>query len=118
MMMPLVIGQTWDLLRENPQITREQYGEEVESRVRKTVEEMAQVVSEREREKFKAQRDRKRDPKTIKRNVEICDLRKKDRKHWSLGRLAKKYGVSVRTITLTLQEEATWRRLAGELGRK
>jgi hypothetical protein len=57
-------------------------------------------------------RNRRSDPETIRRNVEICDLRKQDRKLWSLGRLAGKYGVTKRAISFVLEEEDKWRQLA------
>jgi hypothetical protein len=61
-----------------------------------------------------AKRNRKSSPEIIARNVEICDRRKQDKKHWSIGRLARAYKVSHRAITLVLQEENKWRRLAQE----
>ncbi len=60
----------------------------------------------------KRQRDRKSDPAIIRRNLEICGLRKQDPKKWSLKALAKKYRKSFRTITLVLGEEDKWRELA------
>jgi hypothetical protein len=59
-----------------------------------------------------AARNRRSSPEIIRRNVEICDRRKQDRKHWSLVRLARTYKVSKRTITKVLKEEDKWRRLA------
>lgn len=54
---------------------------------------------------------KKSNPKTIHRNVEICDLRKTDRRKWSLTKLAKRFNVSVRSITKVLSEEEKWRSL-------
>ena len=61
-----------------------------------------------------AKRNRKPDPETIRRNVEICDLRK-DRQRWSIKKLAKKYGVSDRYITKVTGAEEMWRKLAAGL---
>lgn len=65
---------------------------------------------------YKSKRERKSNPETIKRNVEICDLRKQDRRKWSLRKLAKHYDVTTRVITQVTKEEAKWRRLASDLG--
>ncbi len=64
---------------------------------------------------YKSKRNRKSSPEIVRRNVEICDLRK-DRKRWSLGRLAKKFEVTTRNITLIIKAEDKWRSLASELG--
>jgi hypothetical protein len=66
----------------------------------------------------KAARDRPSDPETIKRNVEICDLRKQDQKKWSFGRLAKKFDVARQSIANILKEEEKWRKLHRELASK
>jgi hypothetical protein len=62
-------------------------------------------------------RNRRSSPKTILRNVELCDLRKQDRKKWTLGQLAKRYKVSTRAVTMVISEEPKWRRLEAELRR-
>jgi hypothetical protein len=59
----------------------------------------------------KQKRDRKHDPEIVRRNVEICDRRKEDPKAWSLKKLAAKYKISIRNITLILLDEAKWRQL-------
>src|SRR3990167_5639796 len=47
---------------------------------------------------------RKSSPRTICRNVEICDLRKGDPRKWSQGKLANRYKVSARLIRKVLTE--------------
>ena len=64
--------------------------------------------------RVKQARDRKSDPEIVRRNVEICDLRKQDRQKWSLGMLGKKYDLTKQAIKKILEEEDKWRRLAGE----
>jgi hypothetical protein len=61
---------------------------------------------------FKHKRNRKSSPDTVRRNIEICDLRKDNPKHWSHGRLAKKFDVTDRMIRSVLKQEQKWRRLA------
>lgn len=60
---------------------------------------------------------RKSDPETIRRNVEICDLRRQDSRKWSQGRLAKKYHVTARLIRSVLKNEHKWRESAARLKR-
>ena len=59
-----------------------------------------------------SKRNRKSDPEIVRRNVEICDRRKQDRKKWSISRLARIYDLSHRNINLILKDEQKWRRLA------
>jgi hypothetical protein len=68
-------------------------------------------------EQFKAKLGKKRtsDPATIKRNVEICDLRKQDKKYWSHGQLGLKYGMNKRSVARILKDEEKWRQLASQL---
>ncbi len=53
--------------------------------------------------------------RTIRRNVEICDLRKLDAKKWTHGRLAKKYGMKKQSLARILKTEEKWRHLASQL---
>jgi len=61
------------------------------------------------------ERNRKSASKTVRRNLEICELRKKDRKTWSMRNLARKYGMKWQSIQNILTNEAKWRRLANRL---
>ena len=63
----------------------------------------------------KEARDRRSDPETIRQNVEICDLRKEDKKKWSLGRLAKKYEMTRQSVARIIQNEEKWRKLLSNL---
>jgi hypothetical protein len=72
----------------------------------------AEAVGKAESAKLKDQRDRKPDPETIQRNVEICDLRKSDPKKWSQNRLARKFDVTRQYVQRVLKEEGEWRKLA------
>ncbi len=60
-------------------------------------------------------KERRSSPITIRRNVEICDRRKQNKSKWTLGRLAKEYGVKRQTIVSILNDEEKWRRLATSL---
>jgi hypothetical protein len=64
------------------------------------------------RAEVKARRDRKSDARTVKRNLEICDLHRRDPGTWSLKKLAGKYKVSREAVVKVLRREGHWRRLA------
>jgi hypothetical protein len=57
-------------------------------------------------------RNRASSPKTVCRNVEICDKREQDKKKWTLGKLAKDYKMTRQSVVNILKDEAKWRRLA------
>jgi hypothetical protein len=115
MLLPLLIDRAWELLKDNPDVTRERFGEEVDAGVRAWVEKCAIEMGEREREKLKKERDRQSSEETIRRNAEICNLRRTDPKKWSQGRLAKQYDLSAPMIRKILSEEAEWLKLAASL---
>jgi hypothetical protein len=58
------------------------------------------------------QRNRKSAEATIRRNIEICDLRKKDPKTWSFRRLARKYEIRWQSVQRIVAAEPKWRDLA------
>lgn len=99
------------MAREQPQIADEEFDKLLNERVGERMALYDQKISELERAKLKKKRDRKSDPEIVRRNVEICDRRKQDRKKWSIGKLAKTYKLSHRGITLVLRDEPKWRRL-------
>ena len=66
------------------------------------------------RARMKKDRDRKSAPETIKRNVEICDLRKQNKKKWSMNALGKKYDMTRQSIDEILKAEEKWRSLLAE----
>jgi hypothetical protein len=78
---------------------------------------ISQLYKTFEAARLKATRDRKSAPATVRRNVEICDLRKRDRKLWSQGKLAKRFKISPPAIRKILTDEEKWRRLAAEQDR-
>ncbi len=113
-MLPVLTGIAFDLVAKTPEIQREdariQMANESQRYLKGIIEEAAVV----ERAIVKDQRDRKSDPETVKRNVEICDLRLSDPKKWSHRRLAREFKVTPQYIGLVLKEEAEWRRRVGD----
>jgi hypothetical protein len=108
---PVLAREAVRLAREQPALS----DSELEARCRQAFEEYDQQQRLLAVAKVKEKRDRPSDPATVKRNVEICDLRLQNRKHWTLGRLANKYGLSREAINKIQREEGHWRRLAAGL---
>jgi hypothetical protein len=95
---PLLQQTARKVIRENPDLSDEQFDKELQERVKANMEEYNRAVSELERAKLKEQRDRKSDPEIVRGNVEICDLRRQNEKKWTLGRLAKKFAMAKQSI--------------------
>ena len=118
MMMPFLLTKAVELARDHPKVSDQRLLELLSERVKTFAEDFARQASEMERRKLKDKRDRKSDPATIRRNVEICDRRKRDRKKWSLGMLAKHFKISIRAVTLVISAEIEWRSKAALLRSK
>ncbi len=108
---PLLQREARVLAREKPQMSDEDFDREFHDRIKASMENYNKEIAALERAKMKERRDRKSDPETVRRNVEICDRRKQNRKTWSIGKLAHVYKLSHRAITLILRDELKWRRL-------
>lgn len=108
---PILEEQARQIVRENPEITDEELRKKHEQRITECFGNYDAEISAMEAEKLKQTRDRKSDPETIVRNVEICNLRRSNKKKWTLGRLQKKFAVTKRAITKILKDEEKWRRL-------
>jgi hypothetical protein len=67
---------------------------------------------ERLKAELKAHRDRKTDPENAARNHEICELRQKDKKRWTVRTLAEKYDLDQSYLRRILTRCAEWKRLA------
>lgn len=113
---PILIQHTLEVVRRFPTLSVDEMVGEVSADYERALVELEEGISALVQHTFKDRRDRKSDPEIVRRNVEICDLRRQDRKKWTLGRLARKYGVTNRAITKVIQEESKWRRLAARPG--
>jgi hypothetical protein len=109
---PLMQMHARNLAREGGNLSNEEFDSELHERVRLEMENYNQQIGELHAARLKDKRDRKSDPETIQRNVQVCNLRKQDSKKWSLGRLAKQFDITKQSIQSILKEEAKWRRLA------
>ena len=117
-LLPVLVRHARALIRKNPRLadlTDEQVDQELDRSFREFGDDFAREVGALEREQLKEKRDRKSSPVTIRRNVEICDRRKQDKKKWTFGRLAKEYKIARQTVVRILNEEAKWRRRASQL---
>ena len=113
----LALGNAIDVVRNAPTDTREELAAELGERMRQTVENIEGHAQRLEEVKLKRKQDRKPDPDTIRRNVEICDRHRQDPKKWNKKRLAREYAVTDRYIRGVIKEEAHWRRQA-QIGSK
>ena len=107
--MPQLVAMAIDMVRAAPDGSREALCVELEKRFHAKVHETVRLFEEVAEKKMKAKRDRKSAPDTIKCNVEICELRRRDPKHWSQGKLAKKFGITARAVRAIIADEAKWR---------
>jgi hypothetical protein len=108
---PLMQREARALVRENPDVTDEEIDRRLNEQIKRVMEDYNRAIGELERAKLKDARDRKSDPETIKRYLELLDLRKKDPKHWSLNALAKRFGMTRQSVQQIVKEEAKWRRM-------
>jgi hypothetical protein len=108
---PLLVRQARITVQENPTLSDAEIDMELESEAQKTMDFAVRQIGDLARAELKEQRDRKSDPDTVRRNVEICDLRKQDKRKWSYGMLGRKFDLTKQAIKKVLAEEAKWRRL-------
>ncbi len=111
-LLPLFVQEATRMIRECPQKAAAEMEEEMLKKVGRYLETYRQKIGELEQGKLKEKRDRKSDPEIVKRNVEICDLKRANAEHWSHRRLGKKYDLSPQAISLILKDEAKWRQMA------
>jgi hypothetical protein len=102
------------IAKEMRDISDEEFDKQLQARVSEATATFTKAIGELEAAAMKAKRDRKPGRKIATRNIEICDLRRQDKRHWSQGRLAKKYDLDVRSIRKILNNELKWRRIAEE----
>jgi len=110
--LPSMVNAAIRISRESPELQGEDFERAIVDFHVRELQLISRDSVKIETDKLKQQRNRKSSPKTIRRNIEICDLRRRDPKHWSHGRLAKKFGVTDRMIRSVLTQEKKWRRLA------
>lgn len=111
-LMPFLLSKAVELAQDNPGADDKELVRLLKESAEDFARDFASKAAEMERVKLKAERDRKSSPETIRRNVEICDLRKQDAKKWSYRRLARQFKMTPQAIGLVLKDEAKWRRLA------
>jgi hypothetical protein len=115
-LMPVLAAAALTAVREFPNATNAEIEQAIVRAAEKSFQEYDDHVSEIEQAKLKSKRDRKPDPETIRRNVEICNLRKHDKKTWTHGKLAQRYKMKKQTVARILKAEAKWRQNASQIG--
>ena len=113
--LPSMVNAAIRITREHPNLTGGPLEEAVFRFHQHEMSMMGQDMRTQEAERLREKRNRKSSPETIRRNLEICNFRKQNAKHWSHGRLARKFGVTDRAIRSVLKQEAKWRHLALKL---
>ena len=116
LLMPFLISKAVEVVRSNQEKNNDELARLLVNSVRDFGERFVGEAVAQATKTLKTKRDRKSDPDIIRRNVNICDLRKQDRKKWSLLKLAKHFKKDKRTITGILEEESKWRKMADKLG--
>ena len=109
---PWMIQHALAIVKEHPEATNEELYSLVNEATKESVEVYQEAHTELAEAQLKEKRDRKSAPETVKRNVEICDRRKADKRKWTLGKLAKQYHIARQTVVRILEQETKWRRLA------
>jgi hypothetical protein len=109
---PIMLREAIKVAREYPEATDAELERRLSEHCRAMQTEYDRQIGELARAELKEKRDRKSDPETVKRNLEICVLRKKDKRKWSIAKLARQYQLTPRAITKILSAEAKWHWLA------
>ena len=112
---PLIIRAAMQAVRKNPGLS----DAEIQSLIDRTnTDEMVRgTLADIESAKLAKKRNRKSKPDIIRRKAKICDMRNKDPKKWTQGKLAKKFKLkSADNVKKILKQEAKWRRDFNELG--
>lgn len=115
---PKIMKDAIRVVKENPTLTDAQLAEMLGDQLAEGERVYRESIAELEAEKLKTKRDRKPSAETIKKYIEICDLRLADKALWTQGRLAKKFSVTPSAIRGILKEEKKWRRLLAEMSSK
>lgn len=111
-MFPILLRDARQLAREQPDLSDEEFDRLFFERIRDAGNLYDQQIADLERAKLKGERDRHPDPETIRRNLEICDLRRSDPQKYSQKKLAGQFNVTQRYIRQVIKDESKWRRLA------
>lgn len=112
---PTVLVSVIELVRKMPTALADQLYEEASRHSDAVITKSLETMNAFAFDQWKGRRDRKSKPSTIKRNVEVCDLRLSNKKLWTQGRLSKKFKITPQAIRKILSEETKWRQLAAEL---
>jgi hypothetical protein len=111
MVFPIIIDSAIRVFRQSPDASDEELHTRINEQAKQTLSEFEEARDKLATAKEKQRRDRKPDPTTIRRNLEICDLRRRDPQKWSLKKLARKYKVSRERVHQILKDESEWLRL-------
>ena len=112
---PLIVRAAIQAVKKNPSLNIA----EIQALIQryKTDETVHETIADIEAAKLAKKRNRKPDPKILRRNIQICNLRNKDPKKWTQGKLRKKFGLNTTDhVKKILKQETKWRQHDAELG--
>lgn len=112
--LPACYQHAREILSMNPEISDDEFQKDMHAKLEKFVMDTKSLAAQKEKENLETQRNRKSDPNTIKRNVDICKL-KDEKPNLSLGQLGKQFNLSPSSIRDILEERSRWFSLADRL---
>jgi hypothetical protein len=111
---PVLIREAIPLVKAFPELSVEEQVELISKAYEKSTTDFEAGIVSREQQRFRAKRNRKASLATIRRNVEMCDLRGQDPEKWYPKSLARRFGVSDAYVRRVLKQESMWRQLAAQ----
>lgn len=109
---PMMLDKAVKACREMAHIS----DDEIKDAMTKHAAQLMGVMRDAAFEEVNTQRNRKSDPETIRRNIEMLDKRRSDSKTWSYAKLGDHYGVSKEYARDVIKAEGHWRLEYSRLG--
>lgn len=109
--LPVCYQHAREILSMNPSISDDEFHKDIHAKVEKFVMDTKSQAAQQEKEILESKRNRKPDPKTIRRNVVICKLND-EKPNLTYGQLGKQFNLSPSSIRDILEERSKWFSLA------
>jgi hypothetical protein len=114
---PVMESEARRLARETPHLSDEEFSQTLHERIKTAMEQQETQMKLLHQAQFRETTSRtSKNVDLIRRNLEVCELRRRDPKTWTFENLKDRFGFadhsSIRDI---LKQEAKWRRLASKL---
>lgn len=113
--LPACYQHAREILSTNPEISDEEFQKDMHAKLEKFVMDTKSLAAQKEKENLETQRNRKSDPKIIKRNAAICK-RKNEKPELTNGQLANIFKpLSASSVRDILEDKNKWLSLADML---